>query len=459
MKSYKTLLFIIWMGIVSMACTLSSGGEEPPIIEPRTLDATNTPQPAITYATPLPGTPDSIISEAQQQQIEIEIYNLVNQVQSDRLMTHVTTLANFQTRHVNSPSNRMDYGVGAAASYIEDQFQRIQQQNSANFRYAVQEFPLTYNGITSTQRNIMGILQGTEPGAGVIVIGAHYDSRTWDQTDATGYAPGAADNGSGVAAIIEMARILSSEPRRATIVFVLFAAEEVGAKGSEYFIDRYLQQNNIGDVVMINVDTIGSWNDPQGNINDQDIRLFSSPPAISPGRQLARSLQFIAFNHELDLKVIMQDAIDREGRFGDHNSFDDEGYPAVRFIEALEDTPNREGNDTVDKVEAAYLLKSTRTILGVLVALADGPPPPKNVTLRDGGNGTATAVWEPSPDAVRYVVGLRAPGSLIYNPYFTVSDNRVDSWDGWGAYETFAIAAVDANGMIGRFSEEIVINQ
>ncbi|MFW5748513.1 MAG: M20/M25/M40 family metallo-hydrolase [Chloroflexota bacterium] len=462
MRTTHTLLgVVIWFSLVTLACTLSSTGEETPIVV--VPPATPTAQPPISYSTPLPGTQDAQVNSSQQQQrIEVEMFNLLNQVQTDRLFSHVATLVDFHTRHVNSPTNQIDYGIGGAANYILEQFEAIRAQSPTNFTVFEQPFEMEYNGVRSVQRNIVGYIQGTDTGAGVIVVGAHYDSRTLDLTDASSYAPGAVDNASGVAAVIEIARIMSQRPRRASIMFVLFAAEEVGAIGSKRFIEGYLQNFNIQDVMMINIDTVGSYNAPDGTINDRDIRLFSSPGVPrnqSPARQLARSIHFIAFNHQLDLNVMMQDAIDREGRFGDHNSFDDAGYPAVRFIEALEDTSKREGADTLDGVEASYLASATRTILGVIEALAAGPPPPRNLTLRDLGDGTSTLVWEPSPDAARYVVGLRSSNSLIYDRPFTVVENTSGAWENfnWQQFEAIAVAAVDANGVIGRFSQEILV--
>lgn len=467
MRTGRNLLFVgLWVAFVAMACTLSgTSDDEPVLVEPRptsTLIAQATP---LGYATPdASGTQEvPVISQQQQQAIEVELLGLLNQVQTDRLMLHVSNLVSYHTRHVNSPTNRMDYGVGAAANYIETQFRQIEAESRGNFTHFVHEFPATYNGTTSTQKNIVGIVNGTDVGGRIIVVGAHYDSRTWDLTDAEAIAPGAADNGSGVAAVIEMARILSTKPNRATIMFVLFSAEEVNRQGSKAFVRDYIQGYNLQDVVMINIDTIGNWNSPGGEINNQDIRLFSSPPNDSPGRQLARTINFVAYIHEMDLQIMMQDSIDREGRFGDHNSFDEAGYPAVRFIEMLEDTTMREGNDRIDGVEPEYLAKATRTILGVVQILAAGPPSPRaeNINLRDMGNGSSMLVWEPVPGADHYIVGLRRENSLIYHNHFVVRDNFTGEWENrnWQQFDYLAVAAVDANGLIGWFSDEVPISK
>jgi len=459
----NTLSLILWFSLLAIACNLTST-ESPPTIVPRTSIAA-TPGPTLGFATQPPGAGGNVVATtiAQQTQVDVEIYNLLNEVQQDRLYTHVDALVNFHTRHANSTQTSLDRGVGAAFNYINNQMKAIQQRHPEHFTVFPDghEFTMAYNGLESTQRNVVAILQGTEAGAGTIIVGAHYDSRTDNQNDASGYAPGAVDNGSGVAAVLELARVLADKPQRATIMFVLFAAEEVGRVGSREFVQNYLQRYNFSteDTYMINLDTIGSWNDSEGNINDAEIRVFSPGPNNSPSRQLARTIDFIGFNFGLDLDPILIDGLDRDGRWGDQQSFSDEGYPAVRFIEALEDHYNREGRDTIDKLEPAYLAKSTRTVLGVIMSLSGGPRPPTNMALRPGNNPEEQyLIWEPVPDAASYIVGVRRAGDLNVSAQFNVVEPRTADWGRWREFEAVSIAAVDANGMIGPLSDEYLIS-
>lgn len=450
------LLLIIWMSVVLLACSLGAQ-EAPPTLLPRKTDIP-TPQPPLSYATPQGGNvPNQSTQGAPQQtSVDVELFNLMNRIEKERLMMHIQTLVSFHTRHVNSPTQSLAHGVGAAANYISETFKQIQAQSGGKFITFEQPFIANYNGITSQQRNIIGYIQGTSAEAGIIVVGAHYDSRTNDLRDGSSFAPGADDNGSGVAAVLEIARVLSTSPMRATIVFVLFSAEEVGRQGSKAFVRDYVLVHNLPIIGMINLDTIGSNNDARGNVNDRDLRLFSAPPNSSRSRQFARTLNFIAYYHKLDLNLAMQNEIDREGRYGDHESFEEKGFPASRLIESLEDTPKREGRDTIDGIEPDYLLKSTRTVMGLLYALGGGPVPPRNIVLRDVGNGNSALVWEPVPDASRYVVGLRRPNSLIFDQYFTVieANSGAMATVNWQVYEAVAVAAVDSRGVVGRFSEE-----
>lgn len=413
--------------------------------------------PPIIGLRPTP-TPSLTVTPTPPRASQVYLLNLVNQVQTDRMMVHITTLADFRTRHVNSSQTLPNFGIGAAADYLLGQMQAIARASNGQFSVFEHPFEATYNNVTSPQRNIVGVLQGTDAEAGVIVVGAHYDSRSWDLRDFAAYAPGADDNASGVAGVLEIARIMSQTPRRATILFVLFSAEEVGRQGSIAFVQEYLLPFDMQDVIMLNLDTIGSWNDSQGNINDKDIRLFSVPPNTSPDRHIARALNFMSYHHRLDLNIVLQDALDRPDRYGDHFSFHDAGYPALRFIEALEDTDNREGADTAEHIELAYLSASTRTILGVLEGLADGILPPKNISFRNLGDGTASAAWEPPAGATGYVVALRKSDSLIFDRHFIIETNRTAPWDGWWEFDSFAIATIDARGVVGRFSSEIQLN-
>jgi hypothetical protein len=456
-------LFLAWIGLVTLACNLTAN-EKPPTLVPNDT-ILGTPPPTVGIGRPPAGTPPGG-TQIVQQQVDVDLFNLVNQVESDRMMVHIRSLESFYTRHINSWWNDPERGIGAAYNYLMEQFQQIRAQAPATFSVFPQIFEATFNDITTSQRNIIAVLNGTEPGAGTIVIGAHYDSRTDDLNSADGYAPAADDNGSGVAAVLELARILSKQPQRSTIMFVLFSAEEQGRLGSKAFVTDYIVGRNIDLIAMLNLDTIGSYNAPDGTINDYQIRLYCDEDNTnrSPNRQLARTIEFIASYHGVQLAVDVQPFRDRTGRYGDHFSFQERGYPAIRFIEALEDTPYREGRDFVDKVEPEYLRRSTQTILAVVRSLAGGLRPPQQVVIRDNATVDAQGkpeyylVWNQVPDASGYVVLLRAPGGMLYYEYFPESRTQTNPWSGFGDLEAVAVAAIDGTGLIGPPSTETVIN-
>lgn len=457
--SHLFFLIIVWFSMVALACNLSSQ-DRPPTIAPRLPGVT--PQPTLGFATLAPGElPQSTAVAQIQARRDLEMYALLNEVDTDRLMIHVEAMQNFYTRHINSSQTDPNRGIGATFNYLWQQFQEIRAQ-SPDFFVLPQEFRATFNNVTTVQRNLVGIINGTEVGAGVIVIGGHYDTRGDDLNDAIGIAPGANDNGSGVAAILEMARILSRMPQRTTIIFVLFSAEEVGRQGSRAFVNDYIKGRDIDVRAMINVDTIGNIHDTRGNINDHQVRIFSDDNNASASRQLARNINFIGYNHSLELDIEVMTSRDREGRYGDHFEFAEAGYPAVRFIESFEDGRTNTVRDTIDHVDPYYLRKTTQTILGIVRSLAGGLRPPRDIVLRDAGTDDdgsrlLNLVWSAVPDASSYVVALRRPNSVIYNVQFSVLENQSGGWHRFQEFEAVAVAAVDVNGLVGPLSDEYII--
>jgi hypothetical protein len=456
--NYKSaLLFTLWLAVVALACNLTGGTQAPPTIAPR---STPTPPPTIGYATLSPEELPLAASTSVANAAAISLTNLANEVASDRLMLHVDSLVRFGTRHVNSAQNRTDWGIGAAANYIKNEFEKIRADSQGRLVVFEQPFESNWAGQSSQVNNIVAFLSGTEEGYGTIVIGAHYDSISENSEDGNALAPGANDNATGVAALIEMARILSSRNHRASIMFVAFAAEEVNRQGSRAFVRDYLLPRGIDINVMINLDIIGSPVDRTGAMDDRTVRIFSDGPNESLSRQAARTVELIALNHVPVMALNIQDSSDREGRYSDHLSFSEAGYPAIRFIQSLENQARQNSSrDTIEQVQAGYFTRVTQTVLTVVTSLADGLPPPRNIALREGG-GARTLVWEPIPGASGYVVALRRPNALRYEQFeINEPDTTSITWDGFvpDRFVGLAIAAKDANGMMGPLSVEFEI--
>jgi hypothetical protein len=450
--SSLALIAFLWFGLASLACNLTSP-ETPPTIVPRMTD---TPLPTLGVA--IAATPQELPRQpAPGPQVGANLANMLNMVESDRLFLHIDTLQRTQTRHVNSTTTDPNTGIGAAYRYVRSQFDAIAQQSAGNFSVFDHTFPLKWSGVDTTQTNVVGVIPGREIGGGILLLGAHYDSISIDPNDPTYYAPGANDNASGTSALIELARILATRQHNATIMFVAFGAEEVGRVGSIEFV-KYLQSRGITVDAMLNMDIIGSQTGPNGQVDDSTLRLFSAGPNESPSRQLARAIYLIDYNLIPNMAIRMQDAGDREGRYSDHLSFSDAGFPAVRFIESLEDRVRQHTpNDTIEDVQATYLTRATQTVLTVASVYADGLIAPRNISLRANGN-TRTLVWEPVPGAASYLIALRRPGSLIYDQQFPWNGNSVD-WEGFvsSQYVGLVISSVDANGLMGPPSPELAI--
>lgn len=444
------------LALVLTGCNLGTDNA-PATLQPRP-QFTDAPLPTLGYSTLEPGVGGTPAPTLPAQINNAQLYTLLNQVTAASLYNTVNTLQNFRTRHVNSTQSSPTEGIGAAATWLENEFLKIQESSRGNFQTFTHPFTAFYNGQRTQQRNIVGIINGTLPNTPAIVIGAHYDSRTDDLNDATGFAPGADDNGSGTAAVLEIARIMSQLRPRATMIFVLFAAEEVNIQGSKAFVRDYIQAYNINVRVMINVDTVGSINDPRGNINDRELRVFSQGPDTSASRDMARMIDFMTDNYSVDLKLVFVEDQDRVGRYGDHFAFNDVGIPAVRIIEALEDTPHREGRDTIEYIEPEYLRKSVRTLATIMLALSDGMPAPSGVTIRDMGNGQLRLLWEPVDGATGYLVALRAPGQVTFENQFS-SPPGATVWDCdcFAPYSTIAVAALNENGLMGPLSDPVAI--
>ena len=455
----KTCLFVAWISLIVLACNLTGDSSGPPTIAPR---ATQTPQPTIGYATLSPDElPEVASTQVANVGIATSLINMTNQVETDRLMLHIDNLQNFGSRHVNSGYGRSDWGIGAAGAYIKSEFEKIQAESQGRLYVFEHGFEIEFGGVRSQPYNVAAFLSGTEPGAGTVLLGAHYDSMSIDYEDGNALAPGANDNGSGVAALLEMARILSKRNHRTSIMFVAFSAEEIQRRGSIAFIRDYLLPHNVDLNVMLNMDLIGNPLNASGAISDDILRIYSSGPNESSSRHAARTLELLTSIHVPYMSISIQDAEDREGRYGDHMSFSEAGYPAVRFVESLENPTRQHNNrDTIDGVQAAYFTRVTQTILTLTTSLADGLNPPRNMALRDAGNGARTLVWEPIPGASGYVVALRRPNALRYDR-FEINEPGTTSvtWDGFvpDRFVALAIATRDAEGLVGPLSPEFII--
>jgi bacterial leucyl aminopeptidase len=450
----RKFVLLMLVAMLLTGCNLATD-DGPATLQPR-AQITDAPLPTLGYSTLAPQAGGTPVSTPISQVSNAQLYTLLNQVTANSLYSTIQTLQSFHTRHVNSWQNDPTRGVGAAANWLNGEFLKIQDASRGNFQAFTHPFRAFHDGQETTQHNIVGVINGTLPETPAIVIGAHYDSRTDNLEDSTSFAPGADDNGSGVAAVLEIARIMSQIRPRSTMIFVLFAAEEVNRQGSRAFVRDYVQFYNIPVRVMINVDTVGSVDDPSGNVNDRELRIFSEGPDESRSRDMARMIDFMIENYSTDLKLVFVEDIDREGRFGDHFSFNEVGIPAVRIIEALEDTPRREGRDLIEFVEPEYLRKSTRTLATMMLALSDGMPHPTEIIVRDMGNGEGRLIWQPVAGATGYIVALRRPGESTFEQQFaSPADMTAYDCTCFARFSGIAVGALNEDGIIGPLSPEV----
>ena len=448
----KTALIVVGYMLLLISCNLGTSDTGPPTLAPL---PTLTPQATLGYADARPVVlPEIGVTAAPPSEDGME--KLLVQVESDRLMSHIRSLQDVRTRHISSTQTSTREGIGAARRYINDQFEIFRAASGGRFY----TFEVGFHAYASpddrtSQYNIVGAISGTEPNAGAVIVGAHYDSIGTPRDSGTAYAPGANDNGSGVAAVLELARIMSASQYKATVMFVLFSAEEIRRQGSIAFA-KWIHDDNVDVIGMINLDTIGNIHDFAGNREDRYLRVYSAGPnESSASRRLAREANFLGHNYDLSIGLQVMDAVDRENRYGDHQSFSDLGYPAVRFINAFEEKRNADPTDTIEFIEPDYLRRSTQAALALVTALADGPRPPANIALRERDGGKKELVWEPVEGAIGYIIALRPAGSLIYADQLPIGETKV-VWAGFSDYAGIAIAARDSRGLIGPLSQEII---
>ncbi|MCA9875977.1 MAG: M20/M25/M40 family metallo-hydrolase [Anaerolineales bacterium] len=450
------LVFIGLLVLASVACSLLQGPQQPVI---------PTPPPPVSQeltesqATPvaLAALPESVainpVSNVVPKQ-DLEVQVLLDSVSQQQLVAYVQTLESFGTRNTFSVTDRSDFGVGAARLWVYNEFLRV---GNGRLQVEFDSFPLDLGGLVTDQQNVVATLRGNGSAPGAVLVTAHYDTRTHDVNDGTSLAPGADDNASGVASMIEMARVLSSQTWNQDIIFIAFAAEEQGRHGSRHYItDRLLNSADIDGV--LNMDIVGG----RPGI-PQSVRIFSPGPDTSLPRQLARYLDFVGGLYLPTFDVTMVDAVDREGRYSDHMTFLDVGIPALRLTESVED-PNRNHNalDTSDALDYSYLRQITQLNLAVVANMAGAPPQPAPPTVSPMADpGAVILTWPVDPQADGYVLSFRPVGTNDYAPFRFVSADQAGQVAitdlAPGTTYALSMSALTANGRISFFSPEILI--
>jgi hypothetical protein len=332
------------------------------------------------------------------------ILGWVEQVSADSLFAHVSTLVDFYTRHTYSDTVSNATGIGAARRWMWSRFSETGA--SAEF------FPWNgyWNGNPVPCFNIHVTATGIMADPPLIILGSHIDSRAASINDVTAFAPGADDNGSATAALLEVSRILSGVDLQNSLVMAAFTGEEQGLLGSAAYAQA-LWNSGASICGMINMDMIGHIVHPTGAVDSTTVRCFSGPPQESPSRQLARYVKWVGESYSNGLTVTLIDALDRPGRSGDHVSFYNLGYPSVRIMETAEDVAYQHGSsDIPENMSFSYAAKVTRLVLGVAATMAITRPPPPAPSVLNGGDGESLIIsW---PDSLNPL-----PGEVIRVAY------------------------------------------
>ncbi|MEW6567293.1 MAG: M20/M25/M40 family metallo-hydrolase [Chloroflexota bacterium] len=282
------------------------------------------------------------------------------QVSVARLEADVRALAALPSRHVNSD------GISLAADLLLQSF----RQAGEGIEVYAMPFPLVFAEVTTQQRNIVVRIIGWDETAGAVLIGAHYDSRAAAIDDWVSPALGANDNATGVAALLEIVRLLAGYRPRATVLLAAFSAEETGLQGSGFYVTSgVIEPENIR--AMIAPDILGN---SAGEAGAGSVRCFAGGGAGSPSLQLAAWLADLARQYVPGLEVLVQERLDRPGRYSDHVPFFEAGIPAVRLIEAIEHLEwQHNAEDRPERVDSRYLAQVTRLALAAVVELSEDP--------------------------------------------------------------------------------------
>lgn len=420
------------------------------------------PQPQLVIPTSPAATPEMIIPNTAGElvtdpvsdvvsTVDPAIEALITEVSQQQLMAYIRQLETFGTRNAFSDTQSETFGIGAARRWIFNEFVRV---GNGRLTVEFQDFPLSYNGYTADQSNVVATLPGKGDGDGILVLMAHYDNRTPDVTDGFSRATGANDNASGVALLLETARIMSSRDWNQTIVFLATSAEEQGSFGARYFAENaFLDSKNV--IATLNYDAVGGRTGIP-----QYARLFAVDFLTSAHGALGRYYEYVGGLYLPTFPVVIYDALDREGRWGDHREFVRVGFPAVRVIESLEDPDLVNSNrDTWDLIDYNYLQRVVQLNVAVAANLAGGPnqpAPPIIASMAEPGSYLLT--WPVTPDASGYAISFRPVDSLYYPTFRFVKAMNAGNvaLTGLDPNVTYAvsIAALNERGLISGFSSE-----
>jgi hypothetical protein len=370
-----------------------------------------------------------------------EIKTMVDAISKERIEQHVRTLVGFHTRHNMSEQTHPTKGIGAAWNWIKAEMEKSIPASQGRLEVKFEEYTTGGKGQRIPNelklKNVVATLKGTNPNDDrLILISAHLDSRAALDTDNTNFAPGANDDASGVAAILELVRIMSAQKFSATIVFMAVSGEEHGLLGAKHMAAKARQENwNI--IAMLNNDMIGNSGSSETLLNDNmRVRVFSEGvPAVetekmsamrkftsgendSKARQLARYIKEVGERYVEQLNVTLVFRNDRFGRGGDHTPFCNQGFTAIRICEFNENYDRthkipavvngiQEG-DLPEYVDYEYVRKNAGINLATIANLALAPYEPVNCGIVTSGMSNKTTLKWDDP-----VIGKKPAGYYI----------------------------------------------
>jgi Peptidase family M28 len=420
---------------------------------------------------------------ADPQTVDPKIAAALQQISAQRIQANIEKLVSFGTRLTISAQDPTSiaagHGIGAAREWIRSEFERYSKDCGGCLEVKTDTFteaPAERIPKATDITNVYAVLKGTDPANAkrIVLVTGHYDSRNSDTLDVNGDAPGANDDASGTAVSLECARVLSKMKFPATIVFLTVAGEEQGLNGSSHFAQMAKAQSWNLEAVLNN-DIVGG--DKSAEQDHSVVRVFSEgvPAAAteqdlrrirglggesdSGSRELARYVAEVGRAYDAGVSPMLVFRLDRYLRGGDHYSFNEQGFAAVRFTEFREDFHHQHQNvrtengieygDVPKFVDYDYVAHVARLNAATLASLAAAPAPPANVhVLAKDLENDSTLTWDASP------VGLATEYEIVWRATTSPEWEHVQQF-GSATRATlklskdnviFAVRAVDAAG-------------
>ena len=391
-----------------------------------------------------------------------EIKKMVAEVKAENLEATVRKLASFGTRHTLSDTKSNTRGIGAAQRWVKSEFDKYALESGGRLSSTIDYFMIKADGkriATDSQLgNVMATLKGTDPTDDrVLIISGHLDSRASDVMDTKSDAPGANDDASGVAAMMELSRIMSKREFPFTLIFVAVTGEEQGLYGAKHLAD-IAKESKWNVIAMINNDMIGNSLSSGTNLRDNTkVRVFSETiPYLeteaeakmrkatnrdndSPSRQLARYIKTVTnqYVEQLDINLVYRN--DRFLRGGDHTPFSQNGFTAIRFCERNENYNQQHQNlrtennikygDLPEFMDFDYLRKITCSNLATFSNLAWSPKAPANagIEVKELTNSSVLVWTAPEGKAVYgYNILIRETAASHWEKTIFVKDIKAE---------------------------------
>lgn len=410
------------------------------------------------------------------------IATIAREIDARNIEHTIRQLVSFGTRNTLSEQDNPVRGIGAARDWLYAEFSKAAEASGGRMKVEKQ----TYEQAKAARvpqpimvTNIVATLKGSQAASTdrIYVVSGHYDSMCNSPTDARCDAPGANDDASGTAAVLEMARVMAKHEFDATIVFMAVAGEEQGLLGSTHFAEQAKQKNWDIEAMFTN-DIIGNTLGGNGVRDRGTVRVFSEgvpsneTPAEantrrsvggendSASRQLARFIKEMGESFVPQIKVMLVYRRDRYGRGGDHIPFLERGYPAVRFTEVNEEFRHQHQNvriengvqfgDLPEFVDFAYVANVARVNAVCLAVLASAPAKPKGVVILSARLSNDTDLrWEANnePDLAGYEIVWRDTTSPVWTNSLAVGNVTSFTMKGMSKDNFFfGVRAIDKDG-------------